>query len=870
MPFTVTFTRHVRSPRSAAATTAPRASPSTVPPNYVRRRRLHKLSSLFKCFPCIFLSVSDSGPVPVTHPPSHLDPVDHPLCRCISPASTAPDSTDLFHQPTNISSISCPSSTIAPSHDECSPATSVSATTTLEPAGSIETIPNRSPADSKQPRRQLPPTVTPTLNSQEKHDHRESDCSAINAQTDSSRPIQTRSTQNSSQNGATDQAQSRREMPCLRFNVKDDIFFSLDLPYLTNSNSPFARPSSDVPVTTNNIRRHDSSNDTPIPPNADHGIHNSSQATSHLNYQNSAYNTQSATGRSFAHNSEVITLAATRQNSVQLHDYNTNTVLLITLNDSSSSSSASSHRTIRDGNSTASESVAHDSDADDSDDEHSHVSELTPSEVSSDEDNIQTLIKRLQVSPTSHMIASALDQCKTLILPPHQQDALMQALNGALQAVDSNTNAHVLHPDLRAEVHHVLAQHFLTKGYSSRQQSLHHCNSGLLFLHGRERLFPRLAADLHLLAANILLGRRAQHPMQEIFTHIRAARIALLTCQDMDNVDAHVKLFVTKGFAHSVCTTAPVCEHLLAGFDAYMSAIEMVRLGADSTSTPWMHLTCVAAQLALRFLRHRRHALEDPKSPCWSTTTAACHVGATTRLPSTAPESERNAGLCSNTNIKKARGMPDCTLRSTSRPDVRKVEIDDVLQMVDDVRRKLTAMLDAGSDGEIYDLELRLSVAHECVGRCYVERSYGVHGSCGGRSIVDDLKKGCSALQNALRSCEWSDEYAGQRYVSLSELLEESRRRLSEAELEERLRVKSEEDELDADYVDEWDDSLWDEIDIRKQDNRPGRDSVGCEGHGSGSGEKSTKDSITDKENDAVSRCEESEVRAKRIETKSG
>lgn len=614
-------------------------------------------------------------------------------------------------------------------------------------------------------------------------------------------------------------------MPCLRFNVKDDVFFSLDLPYLANA-AFGAPPQPTIRSPMSNTSHRETQATTAVPPiNANQAY--PSQPAAHLYGQTSTEGgAQSATARCFAHNSEVITLAATRQNSVQLHDYNSNTVLLITLNDSSSTSSTSSHHTTttRDGNSTASESVAHDSEADESDDDHSHVSELTPSEISSDENHIQSLLKRLQISPTSHVIASALDQLKNVMLPPHEHDVFMQSLDNALQALDSNKDVAPLHPDLRAEVHFTLAQYFSTKGYSSRQRSLRHCNCGLLLLYGRERLFPKLAADLHLLTANLLLLiGRAQRPMHQIFSHIRAARVALLACHGSDNVDRHVDLFVVMGFAHSVCTARPVCEHLLAGYDAYMCAIEMVRLGADSVSTPWMQLTCVAAQLALRFLRHRRHALEDPKSPCHSSPTAACRIDLSKRISSQSGEL-----LDGHDSVQ---GACDGTAWTTNRPDVRMVDIDDVLQMVDDVRRKLTAtlegMLDGDGDGEIYGLEQRLSVAHECVGRCYVERSYAVHQRAVGRSKVDDLRKGCSALQSALRSCEWSDEYAGQRYVALSELLEESRRRLAEAEAVESLNEQGEEEDGEMEDADEWDDSLWDEIAQNKGD-CSGRDSTGC------------------------------------------
>lgn len=817
--------------------------------------------------------MSDSACAPVSHPlrpqpATHTQSSNLPHCHYTPPGSSTYDPSHIHQPPTDVPSVSCPSSMIAPSHDECSPATSVSVTTTLEPAGSIETISNRSPSDPKKLPSQLPHIQNnPSILQDNQESSSQIPYPAAPPQSNNQPVLQTRPDPDQPQTSTISSAQPRREMPSLRFNVKDDIFFSLDLPYLANSATPSVPPHSSLSASaSSHPSQHDLTNTLSPTGNGDQAIYNSSQSISHSNYQNPGPGIQSATGRSFAHNSEVITLAATRQNSVQLHDYNSNTVLLITLNDSSSTSSTSSHHTIRDGNSTASESVAHDSEADDSDDDHSHVSELTPSEISSDEDNVRNLIKHLQISPVSHIVASALEQCKSLILLPDQHDALMHALDDALKTADSNTNAPPLHPDLRAEVHHALAQHFLTKGYNSRQKSLQHCNCGLLLLHGRERLFPRLAADLHLLAANLLLGRRAHHSMHEIFTHIRAARIALLTCHRMDNVDAHVKLFVTMGFAHSVCTAPPVCEHLLAGFDAYMSAIEMVRLGADSSSTPWMHLTCVAAQLALRFLRHRRHALEDPKSICWLSPTAACRVGVKTKVGPDSSALERNSEDCEITGSRNKCSTSDGMIWSNSRPDMRRVEIDEVLQMVDDVRRKLTAMLDAGSDGEIYDLELRLSVAHECVGRCYVERSYEVHESCGGRQIVNDLRKGCSALQNALRSCEWSDEYAGQRYISLSELLEESHRRLSEAELEEQLRVKSEDDDGGMDEEDEWDDSLWDEIDTRKQSGS-GRDSAESEEHVTGSDCISVTALEKGKKNGSESGGEEHEVEKKKIDT---
>lgn len=497
----------------------------------------------------------------------------------------------------------------------------------------------------------------------------------------------------------------------------------------------------------------------------------------------------SPTSRTFANNSEVITLAATRENSVQIHDYNSNTVLLVTMKNPSRSSSTSSRRTLalRDSHSTASESAGHESDADESDDDQSQLSDLTPSERSLEGTlHYTTILKRVEANPSRANITMALSEYKQSPLSSREKDAIMDTLHIALQVSDSNADRVLLHPDFRAEVHLALAQHFFTKGQSGHERSQSYCRSALLLLHGRGHALPKLTADLHVLLAKVLLEKRGRRDMQDIFNHIRSARIFLLGCGDMQVANEHVELFSLLGYAHSVCSSAPLCQHLLAGFDAYMSAIELIRhRGHEHEGVSWMQLTCVAAQLGLRFLRHRRLAAKQTNDDCW--------CGSTVK-----------SGNLSKYDADVSGMFP--------RPDNRKVEICELIEMMENVCNKLSASFDdVKHDHErVYEMEQRKSVVDECLGRCYVERSIYRIAEEGGKVAMEDLRKGCYCLQNALRSCEWYDEYAGQRYVSICELLEESRRRLGD--LESKCKDVSLED---GEY--EWDDSLWDGIDSRKK-----------------------------------------------------
>lgn len=511
-------------------------------------------------------------------------------------------------------------------------------------------------------------------------------------------------------------------------------------------------------------------------------------------------------------------ISAARRRCVQLHDYKSNTMLLITLNDDSSSSSSSRHNgSARDGNTSSSDSAAHESDADDSEVEHSEESDFDPSEVSDDEDDDRRdVLTRLETEHSSDVITSALELSKRSSLTPEDLHDVMIALDAAVDKLDTKPLPSPLDPGVRTEVHHAMAQFFARKGSSFRERSIKHCNRGLLLLHGRHRSFPRLSAELHLLKANLMLGDRSRRKMSDIFEHIRSARVALAISQPPFPPDAQFELYMTTGFAHSVCTANPICEHLVAGYDAYLSAIELVRLSPDYSTTLWMHLVCVAAQLAVRFLRHRRIAQSDPLSPCYSSQTAACRLAS------------GNSLLLLSNNFTDHFGESDA---AASRPHVRRIHADQVLNMVDDVKRRLIDMMDSiGGNGD-YELEQRLSVAHECIGRCYIERSYGAGGRRGDKLVADDLKKACLALQKALWSCEWSDDYAGQRYVTLSELLEGSKQRLQV--IEERIKtghrnfggiglangrggsehiVDDEDDEEEEVFVEEWDDSYWKEI----------------------------------------------------------
>lgn len=359
----------------------------------------------------------------------------------------------------------------------------------------------------------------------------------------------------------------------------------------------------------------------------------------------------------------------------------------------------------------------------------------------------------------------------------------MYTLESGLEVIDTSTDAAALHPDVRVEAHHTLSKFFAEKGIAYRDKALSHCRRGLLMLHPREKHSPRTAADLHILSASLLVATRDPSKMGDIFSHIRSARLALFACLPAEVPEIQFQIYVTLGDAYSVCMSNPACENLLAGYDAYMSAVEMVRMGAIDADSTWMHLTCLAAQLALRFLRHKRMAHADPKSACATADAPACR---------------RDATLF---------------------PQMRRVNVDDVLTIAEDVRQKLARMLEFEETD--YSLQQRLSVAHEVVARCHVERSY-----IRDDTRVRDLNRAVMVLTKALRSCEWSDEYAGQRYSSLVELLDESRRRLREAEAE--ALAKGEVDDVEGEAM--WVDEMFDDDGVKQRTGSSGGKKDGSNG----------------------------------------
>lgn len=347
-------------------------------------------------------------------------------------------------------------------------------------------------------------------------------------------------------------------------------------------------------------------------------------------------------------------------------------------------------------------------------------------------------------------------------------DVVMRALERVLaQGAARSDCLSDVHPDDRTEVHYRLAKYHRTM-FSEWpdphcESVLHHCREGLFLMHGRERLFPTMAAELHALASEVLLLPRDPKQVQKflplVVKHLSDARVVMYAYKEADQELAYrISLFTAA--AHVLSTDEPTCDNLLRAYTAYKNAEDMLRMGDFNTGPDWMRLGCHQLQVMLRFLRHKRRASLGKGSLCSRTESAACR-----REPNSVDDT------------------------SDMTPDA-------VVTRAEAMRLKITRHFEVNPDELEGEAERRqlICATHESVARSYLERA-----AVGEEKRMYDLKKAAFNIDKAMGTCAWNDDYAGQKYSSLRELADDVQRDIREMKC--RVPALTEEDSDDSGNV---------------------------------------------------------------------